>query len=193
MPTVVLVGTLDTKGPDYDFVRTRLRALGCEVVLVDAGVLGQPTLHVEISREDVARAAEVELADLVARNDRGFALEAMVRGVTAVVRRLFEDGHLHGVLGLGGSGGTSLITPAMRALPIGVPKLMVSTVASAELASYVGAVDICMMYSVIVHGVVARKGQHRRLRRDILRPLRGRPFAAAASTTAGEASGWCRS
>ena len=149
MPTVVLVGTLDTKGPDYDFVRSRLWALGCEVVLVDAGVLGQPTLHADISREAVARAAEVELADLVARNDRGFAVEAMVRGVAAVVGRLFVDGRLHGVLGLGGSGGTSLITPAMRALPIGVPKLMVSTVASGEVASYVGAVDICMMYSVV--------------------------------------------
>jgi uncharacterized protein (UPF0261 family) len=85
MPTVVPIGTLDTKGPDYDFVRDRLRALGCDVVLVDAGVLGQPTVAVDITREEVARVAQADLADLVARNDRGLAVEAMARGVTGVV------------------------------------------------------------------------------------------------------------
>lgn len=149
MPTVVLVGTLDTKGSDYDFVRDRLRALGCEVTLVDAGVLGQPTVPVDISRVEVAHAAGVEHADLVARNDRGLAVETMAGGVTAIVQRLFEEGRLHGILGLGGSGGTALITQAMRALPIGVPKLMVSTVASSDVSMYVGGVDICMMYSVV--------------------------------------------
>jgi uncharacterized protein (UPF0261 family) len=149
MPTVVLVGTLDTKGPDYAFVRDRLRALGCEVILVDAGVLGQPTVPADVSREEVAGVAHVDLADLVARNDRGLAIERMAAGVETIVRFLLADGRVHGILGLGGSGGTSLITPAMRALPIGVPKLMVSTVASGEVARYVGAVDITMMYSVV--------------------------------------------
>jgi uncharacterized protein (UPF0261 family) len=149
MPTVVLVGTLDTKGPDYDFVRNRVRALGCEVILVDAGVLGEPTVPADISREEVARVAQADLADLVARNDRGLAVQVMASGVETIVRYLHTDSRLHGILGLGGSGGTSLITPAMRALPIGVPKLMVSTVASGEVGKYVGAVDITMMYSVV--------------------------------------------
>jgi uncharacterized protein (UPF0261 family) len=93
--------------------------------------------------------ARADLADLVARNDRGLAVDAMASGVETIVRYLHTDSRLHGILGLGGSGGTSLITPAMRALPIGVPKLMVSTVASGEVGKYVGAVDITMMYSVV--------------------------------------------
>lgn len=149
MPTVVLAGTLDTKGPDYDFVRTRVRALGCDVILIDAGVLGQPTLKADITREEVARAAGADLAELVTRGDRGLAMDAMARGLEGLVRSIFADSRLHGMLGLGGSGGTSLITAAMHALPIGVPKLMVSTVAAGDVSNYVGAVDVTMMYSVV--------------------------------------------
>lgn len=149
MPSVVLVGTLDTKGADYEFVRGRLRELGCDVLLVDAGVLGEPHAAADISRSEVANAAGADLADLVARNDRGAAVETMARGVTSVIRQLFEDGRLHGMMAMGGSGGTALVTPAMQALPIGVPKLMVSTVASGDVGGYVGAVDMTMMFSVV--------------------------------------------
>jgi uncharacterized protein (UPF0261 family) len=149
MPTVVLVGTLDTKGPDYEFVRDRLKALDCDVVLVDAGILGEPSIEADVSREEVAHAAGVERSELVARQERGAAVEAMARGVVLIVQRLFGAGRLHGILALGGSGGSALATPAMRALPIGVPKLMVSTVASGEVSKYVGAVDLTMMYSVV--------------------------------------------
>src|SRR4030081_3178169 len=103
MPTVVLVGTLDTKGPEYAFVRDRLRGLGCEVTLVDAGVLGESTLQADVSRAEVARAGRADLADLVAGNDRGRAIETMAAGVEAIVRTLMADGPVHGVLGLGGS------------------------------------------------------------------------------------------
>jgi uncharacterized protein (UPF0261 family) len=149
MASVVLVGTLDTKGLEYAFLRDRLREAGCDVTLVDAGVLGEPTVPPDITREEVASAAGVNLADLVGGHDRGKAIAAMAEGATAVVTRLHAEGKLHGVMGLGGSGGSSLITQAMRALPVGVPKVMVSTVASGDTRPYVGAVDITMMYSVV--------------------------------------------
>ncbi|MDW8060339.1 MAG: Tm-1-like ATP-binding domain-containing protein [Thermomicrobium sp.] len=149
MPTVVLVGTLDTKGAEYEYLRQRLRERGCTVILVDAGVLGEPQAVPDITREEVARAAGADLADLVARADRGAAIATMARGTTAIVRELFREGRLHGVLALGGSGGSALATAAMRALPIGIPKLMVSTLASGDTRPYVGASDIAMLYPVV--------------------------------------------
>ena len=149
MPTVVLIGTLDTKGVEYDYVRRRLREAGCDVLLVDAGVQGEPLAQPDITRQAVARAAGADVAALVAAGDRGTAMETMARGAAAVALDLFGQGRLHAVLALGGSGGASLGTHAMRALPIGVPKLMVSTMASGDTRPYVGAVDVTMMYSVV--------------------------------------------
>ena len=149
MATVVLLGTLDTKGTEFDYLRQRVRAEGCEVILVDAGTRGEPLAHPDITRQDVARAAGVDVAELAARGDRGLAVEAMSRGATAVVLRLLEEERLDGILGLGGSGNSALATQAMRALPVGVPKLMVSTLASGDTRPYVGAVDVTMMYSVV--------------------------------------------
>ena len=149
MATVVLAGTLDTKGIEYAFVRDRLREQGVDVILVDAGVLGSPLVEPDITREEVAQAGGADLAELVAVGDRGRAVEAMAGGLGAVVRRLREEGTLDGILGLGGSGGSSLITAAMRELPIGVPKLIVSTVASGDTRPYVGTVDLTMMHSVV--------------------------------------------
>ena len=149
MATVVLLGTLDTKGTEFDYLRQRVRAEGCEVILIDAGTRGEPLAHPDITRQDVARAAGVDVAELAARGDRGLAVEAMSRGATAVVLRLLEEGRLDGILGLGGSGNSALATQAMRALPVGVPKLMVSTLASGDTRPYVGAVDVTMMYSVV--------------------------------------------
>lgn len=111
MATVVLVGTLDTKGQEYAYLRQRVRAEGCDVLLVDAGVKGAPLTQPDISREEVARAAGADLAELVARGDRGVAIETMARGATVVLTELFAQGRLHGVLGLGGSGGSALVTP----------------------------------------------------------------------------------
>lgn len=149
MATVVLVGTLDTKGTEYAYLRTRLQESGCDVVLVDTGVLGEPRTPPDISRQEVAEAAGVNLDDLAAANDRGAAVAAMARGAAKIVSQLHEDDRLHGILGLGGSGGSSVVTHAMQALPVGVPKLMVSTVASGDTRPYIGAVDIAMMYSVV--------------------------------------------
>ncbi len=149
MPTVVLIGTLDTKGVEYDYLRGRLREAGCDVLLVDAGVRGEPLARPDIARAEVARAAGADVAALAAAGDRGAAIEAMARGAAAVARDLFAQGRLQAVLGLGGSGGATLATAAMRALPVGVPKLMVSTMASGDTRPYVGAVDVTMMYSVV--------------------------------------------
>ncbi|MCS7256697.1 MAG: Tm-1-like ATP-binding domain-containing protein, partial [Thermomicrobium sp.] len=149
MPTVVLIGTLDTKGAEYEFVRQRLQERGCQVVLIDAGVLGEPQTVPDVTRDEVARAAGADLAELVTRGDRGYAIATMARGATAIVQDLFRGGRLHGVLALGGSGGSALATAAMRALPVGVPKVMVSTVASGDTRPYVGASDIAMLYPVV--------------------------------------------
>ena len=149
MATVVLVGTLDTKGVEYDYLRSRLREQGVDVVLVDAGVMGEPLAEPDIGREEVARAAGAEVTELAATGDRGAAVETMARGAAEIVKRLRAEGRLDGILGLGGSGGSAIATYAMRQLPVGVPKLMVSTVASGDTRPYVGAVDVTMMYSVV--------------------------------------------
>ena len=149
MATVVLLGTLDTKGVEYEYLRKRVQASGCEVILIDAGIKGKPLAQPDVTREEVAKAVNADVAQLAAAGDRGMAVETMAYGATAVVQDLFTKGRLHGILGLGGSGGSSLVTQAMRALPIGVPKLMVSTLASGDTRPYVGAVDVTMMYSVV--------------------------------------------
>ncbi len=149
MATVVAVGTLDTKGAEYEFLRDRLREHGVDVILVDAGVQGEATTPPDIGRSEVARAAGADVAELAAAGDRGAAVETMSRGAAAILERLYRDGRLDGVVGMGGTGGTSLVTHAMRQLPVGVPKLMVSTVASGDTRPYIGAVDVTMMYSVV--------------------------------------------
>jgi uncharacterized protein (UPF0261 family) len=149
MPTVVLVGTLDTKGIEYGFMRDRLREAGVEVLLVDAGVMGEPLVEPDVSREEVAGAAGVDHAELARAADRGAAVDAMGRGAAAVLTRLHGEGRLDGAAAVGGSGNSSIAAQAMRDLPVGVPKLIVSTVASGDTRPYVGAVDVTMMYSVV--------------------------------------------
>ncbi|MBA2295007.1 MAG: Tm-1-like ATP-binding domain-containing protein [Actinobacteria bacterium] len=149
MTTVVLVGTLDTKGGEYAFLADRIREHGVEVLLVDAGIVGEPLATPDVTREEVAAAAGADVAALAAAGDRGAAVETMARGAASVVEGLYAEGRLDAIGGLGGSGGSALVTHAMRALPIGVPKLMVSTVASGDTTPYVGSVDVTMMYSVV--------------------------------------------
>jgi uncharacterized protein (UPF0261 family) len=149
MTTVVLVGTLDTKGIEYGFLRDRIREAGVDVLLVDAGVMGEPLVEPDVKREEVARAAGVDHAELVRAADRGAAVDAMGRGAAAVLGRLHGEGRLDGTAAVGGSGNSSIAAQAMRDLPVGVPKLIVSTVASGDTRPYVGAVDVTMMYSVV--------------------------------------------
>ncbi len=148
MASVVLLGTLDTKGPEYAFLQDRVRDAGCDVILVDAGVMSERSPG-DVTADEVAMAAGEDRAALAAAGDRGPAVAAMTRGAVTVIRRLYEEGRLHGILGIGGSGGSSLISAAMQGLPVGVPKLLVSTMASGDTRPYVGTSDIAMMYSVV--------------------------------------------
>ncbi|MCJ7725113.1 MAG: Tm-1-like ATP-binding domain-containing protein [Acidimicrobiia bacterium] len=147
--TVVLLGTLDTKGVEYAFLRDEITRTGCEVVMVNAGILGDPDYPIEFGRREVAAAAGADLDDMVAGGDRGAAVTTMAQGAAVVVQRLFEEGRLDGILGAGGSGGTAIISTAMRVLPIGVPKLLVSTMGAGDTRQFVGSRDIAMMYSVV--------------------------------------------
>jgi uncharacterized protein (UPF0261 family) len=149
VPTVLLLGTLDTKGVEYAFLRDRLLEHGVEVLIVDAGIHEPVGLVPDIARGEVARAGGADIGSLASMGDRGAAVTAMGAGAEIVVRRLHAEGKLEGILALGGSGGSSIAAQAMRALPVGVPKLLVSTVASGDTRPYVGAVDVTMMYSVV--------------------------------------------
>ena len=149
MATVVLLGTLDTKGEEYEFLRRRVLEEGVDALLVDTGVLGSPLAEPDISRQQVAEAASADLQELATSEDRGAAVEAMARGVSEIVKDLHAQGRLDAVLALGGSGGTAIAAQAMRQLPVGVPKLIVSTMASGDTRPYVGAVDVTLMYSVV--------------------------------------------
>jgi uncharacterized protein (UPF0261 family) len=146
--SVVIIGTLDTKGEELDFARDVIEAQGLNVHVVDVGVLDDPEFEPGTSAATVAETAGTTLGQLREQADRGEAIEVMGEGAAAIARQLHDDGVLHGVIGLGGSGNTSIATAAMRALPVGVPKLMVSTMASGDTEPYVGARDIMMMYSV---------------------------------------------
>src|SRR5438876_3007840 len=145
MATVVLLGTMDTKGRDYAFLRERLLEQGIDVLVVDAGV-GEPVgLKPDVANTELAGNA----SELWEARDRGDAVTAMGEGAARVVKRLHEEGRLDGILALGGSGGSSIAAAAMRELPVGVPKLIVSTVGSGDTRPYVGASDVSMTYSVV--------------------------------------------
>ena len=147
--TVVLVGALDTKGAEFSYVKRLIEQRGLRTLTVDFGVLGEPAFPPEIGRDEVARAGGGDLAELVGGDRKDLAMQTMAAGVTAVVRRLYEEGRLDGVLGMGGTGGTSIATAAMRGLPVGVPKVMVSTVGGADVSAYTGGKDITFVPSIV--------------------------------------------
>jgi uncharacterized protein (UPF0261 family) len=149
MVAVALVGTLDTKGPDFAFLADRLRAAGAEVITVDAGT-GEPNgLTPDIDGAAVAAAAGTTRAELREAADRGRAVTAMGRGAASVIADLVAQDRVGGVLAAGGSGGSSIAAQVMAGLPVGLPKLLVSTMASGDVSPYVGAKDVCIMYSVV--------------------------------------------
>lgn len=147
--SVYLIATLDTKGPEAAFVRDRLVELGVDVVVVDTGCIGTPAFEGDVPREAVFTAVKTSLAEMVQKNDRGVAVTEAARGSAAIVRQAFSQGKVDGVIALGGSAGTTIGTAAMQALPIGVPKLMVSTLASGDVRKWVADKDIVMSNSVV--------------------------------------------
>jgi len=147
--SVLLIGTLDTKGTEFAYVRDRLAAAGVPVILADAGSLRPPAVEPDIARDAVFAAAGARVEQVRAAGDRGRAVELAASGAAKIAANLHKEGKLSGVIGLGGSAGTTIGTAAMRALPVGVPKLMVSTLASGQVQPYVGTRDVMMMHSVV--------------------------------------------
>jgi uncharacterized protein (UPF0261 family) len=155
---VVILGSLDTKGLEVDFIRQVVRAEGGEPLVVDTGVLDEPTTFADVTRHNVAQAAGSSIEALIHQGDKAHALVSMAEGASVILRKLFQAEQLGGVLSIGGSRGTALSTRAMQSLPVGVPKLMVSTMASGHnpFGPYVGTKDITLMHSVAdVQGVNA--------------------------------------
>jgi len=148
MAIIAVLGTLDTKGEEHAFVARAIRARGHEALLIDVGTGAPPTETPDIPREAVALAGGIDLPTLVARQDRGECVLAMTRAAPVFLAKLVADQRIDGVISLGGGGGTAIGTAAMRALPLGFPKLMVSTLASGQTAPYVGTSDIVMMPSI---------------------------------------------
>jgi len=148
MATIAVLGTLDSKGQEHAFVANLIRRRGHEVLLIDVGSGAPPTVTPDISREEVAAAGGLDLAALIARRDRGECVVAMSEAAPVLLARLVSEHRIDGVISLGGGGGTAIATSAMRSLPLGFPKLMVSTLASGNTAPYLGTKDIVMMPSI---------------------------------------------
>jgi uncharacterized protein (UPF0261 family) len=146
---ILIIGTFDTKAEELNFVRDQILARGQKARTLDAGVLQPSSETVDISNERVAAAGGRPLHELVSRRDRGEAVAVMAQGAAKITRELFDRGEISGVISLGGGSGTVIGTGAMRALPVGIPKVMVSSMASGNIRPYVGTSDITMIYSVV--------------------------------------------
>jgi uncharacterized protein (UPF0261 family) len=147
--TIVITGSLDTKGKEFAFLKELIEKEGLETLMVDFGVMGKPAFAPDITRQEVARAGGGDLAILASGEHKDEAMRVMATGLAVIVRRLYEQGKLDGIIGMGGGGGTSLTTAAMRSLPVGVPKVMVSTLGGGDVRSYAGTRDITFMPSIV--------------------------------------------
>ena len=148
MKTIAIAGTFDTKGDEYKYVKGLVKELGLNTLMIHTGVF-EPKFEPDVSNREVAAAAGYDIDQIVEKKDRALATEALSKGMEKLVPKLYKEGKFDGILSFGGSGGTSMVTPAMRALPIGVPKVMVSTMASGNVSQYVGTSDIVMMPSIV--------------------------------------------
>ena len=149
MKTVVAAGAFDTKGADYQFLVERLRSCGVNVLTVDFGVLGDPPFVPDVTNVEVAWAGGAELGALRESKDKTLAMRAMTEGLPRIFSRLLDERRLDGVCGMGGSGGTTILAAGVKVLPIGLPKLLISTVAAGDVSAYVGSTDLTMMHSVV--------------------------------------------
>lgn len=147
--TVVIAGSLDTKGKEFSFLRELIQKEGLETLVIDFGVMGEPAFVPDITRQEVAKAGGGNLEILASGGHKDEAMRVMADGLAVVVRRLFDQGRLDGIIGMGGGGGTSLSTMAMRTLPVGVPKIMVSTLGGGDVSAYAGTRDITFMPSIV--------------------------------------------
>ena len=147
--TVALIGAFDSKGPEYEYLRSRVLSDGCDVIAINIGILGTTGLFpVDIEADVVAEAGGTSLQTLRSNRDRGEAMRVMSEGAPKVIRRLYEEKEFQAIIGMGGSGGSTVIAAAMRGLPVGVPKICVSTVAAGDVSNYIGTKDIVMIPSI---------------------------------------------
>lgn len=149
MPTIAVLGTFDSKGPEHAFLAEAIRGHGFATLLINVGCLGAPALAPDIAAETVAARGDTDWRAILGRKDRGECVALMSRGAARLVPELAAAGKIHGIVALGGGGGTAIATAAMRPLPVGFPKLMVSTLASGQTAHYVGTTDITMMPAIV--------------------------------------------
>ena len=149
MKRIAVLGTMDSKGEEHGYLAAKIRGRGHEVLMIDVGSGGRPTVRPDITREEVAAAAGVNLGDVLSRKDRGECVAAMCRAAPVLLAKLAAEGRIQGVISLGGGGGTAIATAAMRALPLGFPKVMVSTLAAGNTAHYLGTKDIVMIPSIV--------------------------------------------
>ena len=147
--TVVIVGALDTKGEEFAYTKGIMEKLGVKTLVVDFGVMGKPAFAPDVTREEVAKAGGGDLNYLASGSHKDEAMKTMAKGLAAVVKKLHDEGRLDGIFGMGGSGGTSIATRAMRTLPVGVPKVMVSTLGGGDVSAYTGAKDIAFIPSIV--------------------------------------------
>ena len=147
--TVCIVGTMDTKGIEFAFIKEQIESTGVSTCVINTGILGDPQLTPDLSADEVAQAGGSSLKALRDEGDRGNSVAVMAQGAAALVAEKHAAGEIDGIISLGGSAGTTIGTTAMQAVPVGVPKIMVSTLASGDTSPYVQSKDICMMYSVV--------------------------------------------
>ncbi len=147
--TVCIVGTMDTKGVEFSFIKAQIESAGVSTCVINTGILGEPQLTPDVSADEVAKAGGSSLEALRDEGDRGNSVTVMAAGAAALVAEKHAAGEIDGIISLGGSAGTTIGTTAMQAVPVGVPKIMVSTLASGDTSPYVQSKDICMMYSVV--------------------------------------------
>ena len=147
--TVCIVGTMDTKGVEFSFIKSQIESTGVSTCVINTGILGETQLTPDVSADEVAQAGGSSLQALRDEGDRGNSVAVMAQGAATLVAEKQAAGEIDGIISLGGSAGTTIGTTAMQAVPVGVPKIMVSTLASGDTSPYVQSKDICMMYSVV--------------------------------------------
>lgn len=148
MKTVAVLGTFDTKGKELKFIKECIEEHGLKTLCINTGVF-EPVVEPDISSAEVAAAVGADINAIVEKRDRATATEVLAKGTEKLIPQLYAEGKFDGIISIGGSGGTALATPAMRQLPLGVPKVMVSTMASGDVSPYVGTSDIVMIPSVV--------------------------------------------
>ncbi|MBA7521321.1 hypothetical protein ES705_13428 [subsurface metagenome] len=149
--TIVIAGAFDTKGSEFAFVKDLIEAHDIKTLTIDIGVIGNPGFTPDINNVEVAKAGGSTIETLKTKKDKTRAMRVMSEGLSVIVNRLYKQGKLNGILSMGGSGGTAVVTAAMRELPVGIPKIMVSTMAGGDVSSYVGAVT----YRLIIRQCLA--------------------------------------